>query len=180
MRQRCCKSRLAGSTTTSAPAAGGAAAAAMAATAAAAAALAPSAAPQPCCPAAMDPANVHILLVDDERLSRVVVANLLRKCNYRGAGLLRAAMVRGWRGWASWRERVAVPTVWPPPCLAVTVAESGSEALAALQQQAVGTFQLVLTVRGARGCGARTLRGAAGRPRPRVPRARPAALLRRT
>jgi hypothetical protein len=30
------------------------------------------------------PHNIHVLLVDDERLSRVVVANLLRKCNYRG------------------------------------------------------------------------------------------------
>lgn len=29
--------------------------------------------------------DIHILLVDDERLSRIVVANLLRKCNYRGA-----------------------------------------------------------------------------------------------
>jgi CheY-like chemotaxis protein len=27
---------------------------------------------------------VHVLLVDDERLSRVVVSNLLRKCNYKG------------------------------------------------------------------------------------------------
>ncbi|KAF5833547.1 hypothetical protein DUNSADRAFT_10078 [Dunaliella salina] len=56
------------------------------------------------------PDTVHVLLVDDERLSRVVVANLLRKCNYK-----------------------------------VTVAESGTQALEALQQQAVGTFQLVLT-----------------------------------
>lgn len=28
---------------------------------------------------------IHVLLVDDERLSRVVVGNLLRKCNYRGS-----------------------------------------------------------------------------------------------
>ena len=32
----------------------------------------------------MAPADVHVLLVDDERLSRVVVGNVLRKCNYRG------------------------------------------------------------------------------------------------
>jgi hypothetical protein len=31
------------------------------------------------------PSEIHILLVDDERLSRVVVSNLLKKCNYRGA-----------------------------------------------------------------------------------------------
>lgn len=30
------------------------------------------------------PHDIHVLLVDDERLSRVVVANLLRKCNYKG------------------------------------------------------------------------------------------------
>ena len=32
------------------------------------------------------PEDIHVLLVDDERLSRVVVGNLLRKCNYQGAG----------------------------------------------------------------------------------------------
>lgn len=31
--------------------------------------------------------TIHVLLVDDERLSRVVVGNLLRKCNYRGTFL---------------------------------------------------------------------------------------------
>jgi hypothetical protein len=30
------------------------------------------------------PADVHILVVDDERLTRLVVANLLRKCAYKG------------------------------------------------------------------------------------------------
>ena len=33
------------------------------------------------------PADVHVLLVDDERLSRVVVGNVLRKCSYRGEWL---------------------------------------------------------------------------------------------
>ena len=32
----------------------------------------------------VSPKDVHILLVDDERLSRVVVGNLLRKCSYQG------------------------------------------------------------------------------------------------
>lgn len=32
--------------------------------------------------------NVHVLLVDDERLTRTVVANLLHKCGYRGARFL--------------------------------------------------------------------------------------------
>lgn len=31
--------------------------------------------------------TIHVLLVDDERLSRVVVGNLLRKCNYKGKAL---------------------------------------------------------------------------------------------
>ena len=30
------------------------------------------------------PEDIHVLLVDDERVSRLVVGNLLRKCNYRG------------------------------------------------------------------------------------------------
>ena len=30
------------------------------------------------------PEDIHVLLVDDERLSRIVVGNLLRKCGYRG------------------------------------------------------------------------------------------------
>lgn len=37
--------------------------------------------------AAPGPGNfsaLHVLLVDDERLSRTVVANMLRKCNYKG------------------------------------------------------------------------------------------------
>ena len=28
--------------------------------------------------------TIHVLLVDDERLSRLVVGNLLRKCKYKG------------------------------------------------------------------------------------------------
>ena len=30
------------------------------------------------------PEDIHVLLVDDERVSRLVVGNLLRKCNYKG------------------------------------------------------------------------------------------------
>jgi hypothetical protein len=35
--------------------------------------------------ASLAPGDVHILVVDDERLTRLVVANLLRKCSYQGA-----------------------------------------------------------------------------------------------
>lgn len=35
---------------------------------------------QPC---SVNPTDIHILLVDDEKLSRVVVSNLLKKCSYR-------------------------------------------------------------------------------------------------
>lgn len=31
-----------------------------------------------------NPQDVHVLLVDDEQLSRLVVCNLLRKCEYKG------------------------------------------------------------------------------------------------
>lgn len=33
------------------------------------------------------PETIHVLLVDDEQLSRFVVGNLLRKCNYAGKPL---------------------------------------------------------------------------------------------
>ena len=32
----------------------------------------------------LQPNDIHVLLVDDEHLSRLVVGNLLRKCNYKG------------------------------------------------------------------------------------------------
>ena len=34
--------------------------------------------------AGFSPSDVHVLLVDDERLSRTVVSNLLRRCDYTG------------------------------------------------------------------------------------------------
>lgn len=37
--------------------------------------------------ASLNPSDVHILLVDDEQLSRMVVTNLLRKCGYKGERL---------------------------------------------------------------------------------------------
>jgi hypothetical protein len=33
---------------------------------------------------ALSPSDVHVLLVDDERLSRTIVSSLLRRCNYTG------------------------------------------------------------------------------------------------
>eukprot|EP00983_Pelagomonas_calceolata_P075943 1153223-Pelagomonas_calceolata.AAC.3 len=106
----------------------------------------------------LSPETVHVLLVDDERLSRVVVANLLRKCNYKGVSLCAHAtshsMFTQQLVEPSRQERAARWSIHHPrqlrenftlPCT-VTVAESGTEALEALQQQAVGTFQLVLTV----------------------------------
>lgn len=35
-------------------------------------------------PHMLTPSDVHVLLVDDERLSRMVVGNVLRKCSYKG------------------------------------------------------------------------------------------------
>jgi len=34
--------------------------------------------------ATSSPAEVHVLLVDDERVTRLVVGSLLRKCGYQG------------------------------------------------------------------------------------------------
>ena len=41
--------------------------------------------------ASSSPADVHVLLVDDDRVTRMIVAGLLRKCNYRGASPRRLA-----------------------------------------------------------------------------------------
>lgn len=32
----------------------------------------------------VSPQEIHVLLVDDERLSRTIVSSLLRRCNYTG------------------------------------------------------------------------------------------------
>jgi hypothetical protein len=40
------------------------------------------------------PSDIHVLLVDDEPLSRLVVGNLLRKCSYRGACTQRGSRPR--------------------------------------------------------------------------------------
>jgi hypothetical protein len=44
----------------------------------------PSAIPAAHLESVLHPQDVHVLLVDDEQLSRLVVGNLLRKCDYRG------------------------------------------------------------------------------------------------
>ena len=33
----------------------------------------------------LSPSDVHVLLVDDEPLSRTIISNLLRRCEYTGA-----------------------------------------------------------------------------------------------
>jgi CheY-like chemotaxis protein len=44
----------------------------------------PSAIPAAHLESVLHPQDVHVLLVDDEALSRLVVGNLLRKCDYKG------------------------------------------------------------------------------------------------
>ena len=41
------------------------------------------------------PSDIHVLLVDDEKLSRTVVGNLLKKCDYKGELCLRMGRVCG-------------------------------------------------------------------------------------
>lgn len=86
--------------------------------------------------------QVHVLLVDDERLCRTVVASVLKRCGYRGAP------------WCGCRRGPAAtapsssshPNVPPLPALrAVTSASDGAEALRLLRGSAPDTFQLVLT-----------------------------------
>lgn len=85
------------------------------------------------------PEDVHILLVDDENVSRMVVGNLLRKCNYKGAAPRPPAR-------RSCPAAAGQLTAMPSP--AVTVADSGQQALELLRQSVPGTYQLILTVSG--------------------------------
>ena len=96
----------------------------------------------------LEPADIHVLLVDDERLSRIVVGNLLRKCGYRGTlagSQWRPPCLAIARGESKAAVR-ATTELWPY-CSAVTPAGSGQEALEILRKSQPGTFQLVLTVR---------------------------------
>ena len=80
--------------------------------------------------------TIHVLLVDDERLSRLVVGNLLRKCQYRGES-------RDPRHDFASNLRSSHFVAY----FAVTAVATGMEALEALRTNGAGTFQLVLTVR---------------------------------
>lgn len=79
--------------------------------------------------------TIHVLLVDDERLSRVVVGNLLRKCHYRGKSC--PGLQVGIEPFARCSSSCSY---------AVTAVATGVEALEALRSNGAGTFQLVLTV----------------------------------
>lgn len=86
----------------------------------------------------LQPNDIHVLLVDDEQLSRLVVGNLLRKCNYKGGYppcSLHALCGQYW------------VLMFPCCSSAVTVVESGPHALEILRRSVPGTFQLILTVR---------------------------------
>lgn len=83
----------------------------------------------------LSPADIHVLLVEDERLSRTVVASLLKKCSYKG-------MLAGYFAFSSTFKDV---TPYHYSIIAVTTAENGAEAMALLQSNAPNTFQLVLT-----------------------------------
>jgi len=84
----------------------------------------------------MEPSDCHILVVDDERISQIMVSSLLRKCNYKGKPFMppRHVVFNGSRHCLC-------------PLLPVTVAQGGSEAMEVLQRAAPGSFSLVLTVR---------------------------------
>ena len=81
--------------------------------------------------------TIHVLLVDDERLSRVVVGNLLRKCNYRGTLAFRLSKAV---------KQQTEQGVHSSLFHVVTAVATGVEALEALRSTGAGTFQLVLTV----------------------------------
>ena len=56
----------------------------------------------------LSPADVHVLLVDDERMQRMVVASLLRKCSYKGEQMEEERGRRRNRNFAVQRPRLVV------------------------------------------------------------------------
>ena len=104
----------------------------------------------------LDPSDCHILVVDDERISQVMVSSLLRKCNYKGklhhltcvashepctTAHLHALWLLPYR-----RDNPISILSCLPSLHSVTVAQGGSEAMEVLQRAAPGSFSLVLTV----------------------------------
>jgi hypothetical protein len=57
--------------------------------------------------------SIHILLVDDERLSRVVVANVLRRCAYQGVCRSQLLPAQSYRS-KVWRLSAFPPAAQPP------------------------------------------------------------------
>ena len=114
--------------------------------------------------ASSSPEDVHVLLVDDDRTCRTLVAGMLKKCNYQGepresprarvdaknhVTSLQSVDVVFPPRWTPPRARPnGVPTDPPIPkrisqSIAVTTASSGEEAMALLER---GTqFNLLLT-----------------------------------
>ena len=90
----------------------------------------------------VNPADVHVLLVDDEKLSRTVIGNLLKKCQYKGQLAY----------WFGSTDRCLKASSSGHCKLTrgflriVTVVESGVEALEMMKQKGPGAFNLVLTV----------------------------------
>lgn len=99
--------------------------------------------------AGVEPCDVHVLLVDDERLSRIVVGGLLRKCQYRGAQM-RSNQHRSPAKGYSLQARQCRMERLTGDVPAVTEAGSGLEALEMLRKNEPGTFSLILTVRSER------------------------------
>ena len=97
-----------------------------------------------------------MLLVDDDRVTRTVVAGLLKKCRYQGMWRILGVLKRNTHSHTTrnipssiWSDtsRVDVNNVsladLPPPCTTVTSASSGREALALLERGI--EFNLLLT-----------------------------------
>jgi CheY-like chemotaxis protein len=112
----------------------------------------------------LSPADVHVLLVDDERMQRMVVASLLRKCSYKGkseeewkkkeiekSDRRRSWLVRRLFSSLSLDVEVARSQLFslslslPPKPLLVTDVESGLQAIEKLRSHPPGFFDLVLT-----------------------------------
>lgn len=59
----------------------------------------------------LSPEEIHVLLVDDEQLSRFMVGNLLRKCNYQGKYARRAGRCLSFLRLSRYARRLALASM---------------------------------------------------------------------
>ena len=83
------------------------------------------------------PADIHVLLVDDDKVARLVVGNLLRKCEYRGTNTLSQAVKSCWPS--------LLLTSTPRSCFASSAEQQSENSQKNLRTSPVGSASVLLS-----------------------------------